>query len=281
MRALHFILSHSIFVACCAVGLCFQTNILLHIPHNQNLYGFVFFSTICSYNFYWLVSKYYFSDRNLVVLFIKNQFTFFLIFLVAAIGASYFLWQLPSLFPFIGVGIFFTLLYSLPLWPFGFTKKLQTAGLFKTILLSITWAYVTTFLPALDANNNNFIPTLSLILLFFTRFFFMLLLCIIFDTRDISIDKVNGLHSLATDVSKKKLRTVLFIVYFLHLIMALFFCFCYANLAQASAYIFVGVIFWVMYVQSQKNKSYVFYYFGVDGLMLLSAVASWAAIYVS
>jgi 4-hydroxybenzoate polyprenyltransferase len=277
MRALHFILSHSIFVACCAVGLCFQTNLLLHVPHNQNLYGFIFFSTLCSYNFYWLLSKFYFSNKKFDCRFLKKQFTFFFIFSVAAIGSFYFVWQLLSLLPFIAIGVFFTLLYSLPLWPFSFTKKLQQAGLFKTVLLSLTWAYVTTFLPVLVTSNNNFTPTLAVLLLFAARFFFMLLLCIIFDTRDISIDKIHGLHSLATDVSKKKLRTILVLVYFLHIFMALLFCFYYANLKQAVAFIFVGIVFWILHVQSLKNKSYVFYYFGVDGLMLLSAVTSFIA----
>jgi 4-hydroxybenzoate polyprenyltransferase len=277
MRALHFILSHSIFIACCAVGLCFQTNVLLHIAHNEKLYGFIFFSTLCSYNFYWLLSKFYFSSRKFNLLFIKKQFTFFLIFLVAAIGTSYFVLQLQSLLPYILIGIFFTLLYSLPLWPFLFTKKLQHAGFFKTILLSLTWTYVTTFLPMLNVSNSNSTPTLSLILLFGTRFFFMLLLCIIFDTRDISIDKINGLHSLATDVSKKKLRIVIVFVYLLHIFIALLFCFYYTNIPQAIAFIFIGIIFWMMYAQSLKNKSYVFYYFAVDGLMLLSAAASFIA----
>jgi 4-hydroxybenzoate polyprenyltransferase len=277
MRALHFILSHSIFVACCAVGLCFQTNILLHVPHNENLYGFIFFSTLCSYNFYWLLSKFYFSNRKFDLLFVKKQFTFFLVFLIAAIGTSYFVWQLPSLMLYILAGIFFTLLYSLPLWPFSFTKKLHHAGFFKTILLSLTWAYVTTFLPVLDANNSQFTPTHFVLLLFATRFFFMLLLCIIFDTRDISIDKINGLHSLATDVSKKKLKIILVTVCLLHIFMALLFCYYYANIAQAIAFIVVGIVFWIMYAQSLKNNSYVFYYFGVDGLMLLSAVGSFLA----
>ncbi len=277
MRALHFILSHSIFVACCAVGLCFQTNVLLHIPHNENLYGFIFFSTLCSYNFYWLLSKFYFSNVRFGALFIKKQFTFFIIFLMAGIATCYFTCKIPSLFPFIAIGIFFTLLYSLPLWPFSFSKKIQTAGFFKTILLSLTWAYVTTLLPALDLSNTNFTPTLSVLLLFATRFFFMLLLCIIFDTRDVSIDKINGLHSLATDVSRSMLRKILVVVFFLHIFMALLFCFYYANIAQASAFIFVGIIFWMMYAQSLNNKSYVFYYFGVDGLMLLSAVGSFIA----
>jgi 4-hydroxybenzoate polyprenyltransferase len=277
MRAFHFILSHSIFIACCAVGLCFQTNLLLHIPHNENLYGFIFFSTLCSYNFYWLLSKFYFSSRKFDVFFIKKQFTFFLMFWVAAIATGYFIWKLPLLFPFIVLGIFFTLLYSLPLWPFLVTKKLQAAGLFKTILLSLTWAYVTTFLPVLDAENTAFIPALSVLLLFANRFFFMLLLCIIFDTRDISIDKINGLHSLATDVSRKKLKIILIIVFLLHIFIALLFCFYYANFAQAIAFIFVGIVFWILYSQSLKNNNYVFYYFGVDGLMLLSAVGSFIA----
>jgi 4-hydroxybenzoate polyprenyltransferase len=277
MRALHFILSHSIFIACCAVGLCFQTNVLLQIPHNENVYGFIFFSTLCSYNFYWLLSKFYFSNRKFDLLFIKKQFTFFLIFLVAAIAASYFVRLLPSLLPYIVICIFFTLLYSLPLWPFSFTRKLQHAGFFKTILLSLTWAYITTFLPVLDLHNTHFTPVLSLLLLFATRFFFMLLLCIIFDTRDISIDKINGLHSLATDVSKKKLKIILVLVFLFHIFMAFIFCFYYGNTAQAIAFIFVGIIFWMMYVQSLKNKSYVFYYFGIDGLMLLSAVGSYFA----
>jgi 4-hydroxybenzoate polyprenyltransferase len=275
MHFLHFILSHSIFIACCAVGLCFQTNILLHMPHNKTLYGFIFFSTLCSYNFYWLLSKFYFSNKKINMLFIKKEFSFFLIFIAAAIGTCYFALQLPWLLPFIALGLIFTLLYSLPLWPFSFTKKLQHAGFFKTILLSLTWAYVTTLLPVLDVYDVNFTLTLYVLLLFVTRFFFMLLLCIIFDTRDISIDKINGLHSLATDVSKTKLRIILRLVYSLHMLSALLFCFYYANVTQAIAFIFVGIIFWIVYAQSQKNNSYVFYYFLVDGLMLLSAAGSY------
>ncbi len=275
MRALNFLLSHSIFIACCAMGLCFQTNILLHIPHNKNLYGFIFFSTLCSYNFYWLLSNFYFSNRKFEVLFIKKQFTFFLIFIAAAIGICYFALQLPLLLPYIALGLFFTLLYSLPLWPFSITKQLQHAGFFKTILLSLTWAYITTFLPVLDVYALDFTLSIHIQLLFVTRFFFMLLLCIIFDSRDISIDKINGLHSLATDVSKKKLLVILISVYFLHMLCALLFCFYYAHVSQAIAFIFGGIVFWILYAQSLKNKSYVFYYFLVDGLMLLSAGASY------
>jgi 4-hydroxybenzoate polyprenyltransferase len=272
MRALHFILSHSIFIACCAVALCFQTNILLHIPHNINLYGFIFFSTLCSYNFYWLLSKFYFSKRKFFVSFLKKERSFFLIFFFSALTTCYFVWQLLSLLIFIAIAVLFTLLYSLPLWPFSFTKNLQHAGFIKTILLSITWAYVTIFLPVFDATNPNFEKSLSVLFLFANRFFFMLLLCILFDTRDISVDKINGLHSLATDVSIKKLQIILAAAFGFYIFFALLFCFYYANTAQAIAFVFTGIIFWKLYISSKKNNDYIFYYFGVDGLMLLTAI---------
>ncbi len=277
MRLLHFILSHSIFVACCAMGLCFQTNVLLDVPHNKHIYGFIFFSTVCSYNFYWLLSKLYFSNRKLDLLFIKNQYTFFTVFVGSAIGTFYFTYNLLSILPFILVGVFFTLLYSMPLWPFLFTKKLQQAGFFKTLLLSLTWSYITTFLPVLDAHHTFMAASISVWLLFATSFFFMLLLCIIFDRRDISIDKINGLHSLATDVSMKKLNVILVIVFSIHLVFAMLFCFYFANMLQAVAFIMVGFIFWRVYFLSLKKQGYRFYYFLVDGLMLLSTMATFIA----
>lgn len=118
MRFLHFILSHSIFIAFCAMGLCYQTSLILHTQNNTNLYGFVFSSTICSYNFYWLLSKLYFTRKVDSTLFIKSHLSFLLLFVIALFGTIYFLSKVFFLLPYVVIGIFFTLLYSLPLWPF-------------------------------------------------------------------------------------------------------------------------------------------------------------------
>ncbi|MBS1655200.1 MAG: hypothetical protein JSU05_10170, partial [Bacteroidetes bacterium] len=51
-KTFDFFLFTSLFIAICAVVMVWQTtDLLLHTPFNLNLAGFVFFATICSYNF--------------------------------------------------------------------------------------------------------------------------------------------------------------------------------------------------------------------------------------
>ncbi len=274
MRFLHFILSHSIFIACCAVGLCYETNLLLHIRTDNNLLAFIFFSTLCSYNYYWLLSKFYFVKNPTLSSFIKKNYSFIIMFAFAALGTLYFLFLLKSILLFVVVGVLLTLLYSMPLWPFSFTKALQKIGLFKTILLASTWAYVTTILPSTHLLNTHLFPIL---LLLAQRFFFMLLLCILFDLRDISVDKLHGLHSLATDMGYKKMDTVLVLVFVFYLFTTLLFCWQYADINQAISFIITAAIFWLVYRFSLKKRGYVFYYFVVDGLMFVSALGTYLA----
>jgi len=274
MRFLHFILSHSIFIACCAMGLCYQTNTILHMPHNTNLYGFVFFSTICSYNFYWLLSKFYFSDRIFNALFFKNNLSFISMFLIAAAVSVFFLFHIQYLLPHILIAVFLTVLYSLPLWPYSVLKKLQKLGFFKTILLSFTWAFITTVLPASHMLQEDISP---MAVLFAARFCFMLLLCIIFDRRDISVDKLHGLRSLATDLPQQKLTVIIHIVFVLYFVMGLFLRFYFNDKPQMFAFLITGAIVWSVYNLSLKKRGYLFYYFLVDGLMLISALGTFIA----
>ena len=274
MRFLQFILSHSIFIAFCAAGLCFQTHILLHRPADLNIYGFIFFSTLCGYNLYWLQSKFYFSDRKLNRAFFKRHYSFFLLFGLAAIGTFYFLLKIGWLLPYIAVGGVLTLLYALPLWPFAFAKHLQKAGFFKTTLLSLTWAYVTVVIPAAGSGDMVLMP---ITVLFCARFSFMLLLCIIFDMRDISVDKVHGLHSLATDLSKKTLDIIIYLVFGLYILAGLLVRAYFNDDRQMLAFIVTGMIVWLVYRMSLRRKEYIFYYFLVDGLMLISSLLSFLA----
>lgn len=274
MRFLRFILSHSIFIACCAAALCLQTNILLHIPNNTDIFCFVFFSTLCSYNFYWLLSKFYFSERKFDTLFFKKNMNFFLLFFIATAGTLFFLTNLKSVYIYVIGAVALTLLYSLPLWPFAFSKKLQQAGFLKTILLSFTWAYVTTLIPAAIVLPGYIIPVL---ILFIARFFFMLLLCTIFDMRDIALDKMHGLHSLATDVGKMKLKIIIVFVFLFYIFAGLLLRFYFKENAQMTAFIITGFIVWAVYRLSLKPRGYIFYYFLVDGLMLISALATFVA----
>lgn len=274
MRFLHFILSHSIFIALCAAGLCYQTVTLLHLSHEKNIYGFIFFSTLCGYNFYWLLSKYYFSDRKLNTAFLKRHFSFLLLFVIAAAGTAFFFVRIIDRWPVILIGMLLTLSYSLPLWPFSFAKKLQKAGFFKTTLLSLTWAYVTVALPAAGLISSMLMPVAAL---FLARFFFMLLLCIIFDMRDISIDKMHGLHSLATDLSRKMLDLIVLMVFILYIAAGILVRYYFHDNAQVVSFIVTGLIVVLVYRFSLKPRQYIFYYFLVDGLMLISAAGTYIA----
>ena len=271
MKVLQFILSHSIFISICAAALCMQTNILLHIPHDVNIYGFILCSTLCSYNFYWLLSKFYFSNRVLSSAFARRHFSFILIFAVAGAGMVFFLLQILNLLPYIFGGLLLTLLYSLPLWPFSFAVRLQKAGFFKTTLLALTWAYVTVILPAAGVLHTEATPVLSLLL---TRFCFMLLLCIIFDMRDISVDKMHGLRSLATDLSKRTLSIIINIVFVCFFISGLLVRVYFHDNLQMIFFLLTGGITFFVYRLSLKPQGYIFYYFLVDGLMLISAAGT-------
>ncbi len=274
MRLLHFILSHSVFSSLCAVALCYQTTILLHIPAKALLYVFVFFSTLCSYNFYWLISKYAFSKKLPLSRFIKNNFSYIFLFSLAGMGMAYCLYFLPLIYPLVVIAVALTLLYSLPLWPLKIAIYLRKAGIFKTILLAFTWTFVTVVIPAQPVLQAE---TTAVITLSTARFFFMLMLCTIFDKRDISVDKMHGLQSLATDVSKGSLSTIMLLAFMIYVSAGFFVRYQFSDTCQLIAFLITGLAVGWVYRLSLKQQGYVFYYFIVDGLMLFSAGATFIA----
>ena len=274
MRWLHFILSHSIFSALCAAALCFQTLCLLSVPGAEILYLFIFFATLCSYNFYWLISKYSFGKPASAFRFIKSNLTYTLLFLVAGVGMLLCLYYLPHLYIYVALAIVSTVLYSLPLWPFSFAHYFRKAGVLKTLLLAFTWAYVTVIIPAYPV---LFTETRAVMTLFVARFSFMLMLCSIFDKRDIKVDKLHALQSLATNVSMGTLKAIMVIAFFVYIVAGFFLRYQLKDSAQTLAFLVTGLVVWWVYRLSFKEQGYIFYYFIVDGLMLFAAGATLVA----
>lgn len=273
MKWLLFILSHSIFIAICAVALCFQTALLLHINLTIWLYSFIFFSTLCTYNFYWLLSSYTFC-RQPLRLFLKGYYTNFIVFIIAGIGLLLSLLNISALWPVISAGLLFTLLYTIPLLPFKIFHFTRKAGLIKTILLAFTWAFVTVYIPYKQVPTAG---SLTLLMLFNNRFLFMLMLCIIFDARDTTVDKIRGLQSLTTLVKPNVIQYIMIAIFVAYLINGIAFRIYYNEPVQIIALLVTGMIAAVVYVFSLKKQGYFFYYFLVDGLMLFSATAAYVA----
>ena len=274
MRWFRFILSHSIFISICAFALCYQTYILLHIQPDAVINSFVFFSTLCSYNLYWLLSKYSFGKPASFLVFFKKNCSYILLFVMAGVGMVLSLFYRPLIYPYVVIAVLLTLLYSLPLWPFKWTVYFKKAGFLKTILLAFTWTFVTLLIPASPVLETTIVPVAAL---FLARFLFMMMLCLIFDIRDVSVDKMLGLHSLATDLNRKTIKRIMQLSFIMYMAAGLFVKYQFEDNNQLCAFGITGLAIWRVYRLSLKQQGYLFYYFIVDGLILFSAVASYIA----
>jgi 4-hydroxybenzoate polyprenyltransferase len=271
MRWLQFIFSHSLFISLCAAAMCVQTYVVCSIAVDSRVCLFVFFSTLASYNFYWLISKFAFNQRSAVQTFIKKERSYVLLFLTAAAFVCFYALQLPYMWGWALFGALLTLLYSMPLWPLPFLQQLPKPGFLKTVLLAFTWAYVITVLPLAAALTEH---TWEVAFLFLNRFFFMLMLCIIFDMRDATVDKLHSLKSLATSVSKRWLQNIVLMSFSLYLFAGICLWVYFSSTQQLVAFLLTGAVLWWVYRLSLLKQGYLFYYFGVDGLMLFSSLAT-------
>ncbi len=172
------------------------------------------------------------------------------------------------------IAFLLTFLYSVPLLPLNKLAFLRKAGFVKTILLAFTWAYVTAYLPLAHVFLHN---TTEGCLFISNRFLFMLVLCIIFDNRDIAVDKIRGLHSLSTDVKPFLMQLIVLTCFVLLVVINLLFYKYQGGLFQMMALQLSTVITLLVYFFSWKKRSYFFYYFIVDGMVFLSALLTTVA----
>lgn len=274
MKWLHFILSHSIFVAICAVAMALQTVQLRHFPGSFSVYGFIFFATLCSYNFYWILSRLPFSKEIHPGIFIKKEAAAFSLFIFSGAGLLFCLFRSSIHTGFALTAGLLTMLYSIPLLPFKFLVFVRRLGVLKTILLAFTWTYVTAFIPL----QKTYLLLDSADLFIITRrFLFMFMLCIIFDSRDIAVDKLRGLHSLATDLSPAILQLLVYSVFIVLFGTNLLSTSYGVTVYQSIALQVSTITLLVVYFYSTRKQGYLFYYFLVDGLMLFSAMSTYIA----
>jgi hypothetical protein len=274
MKWLHFILSHSIFIAFCAIALTFQTALLVKTKVDVFVYGFILFATLCSYNFYWLLSKLSFTSKANVAALLKKQTISYLLLFGSFIGLLYCFLRTSISLHLVITAVLLTILYALPLLPLPFLKFTRKAGVLKTVLLAFTWAYVTAIIPI---QKDYMHLTAADFFITSRRFLFMLMLCIIFDNRDKHLDKIRGMRSLATDLKPATLSGLVYFIFFLLFSSNFLFKNYGITLAQSIALQVSTIALLVVYFFSLKKQGYLFYYFFVDGMMLFSALATYIA----
>jgi hypothetical protein len=270
MRSLlHFILSHSIFIAFCSAALSLQTLQLLSSPVNAYLLAFIFFATLCGYNAYWMVSRFSFGNHSSIGSFLYKIRSSLLVMGAAFAGMVLCMTRLHLVLYNVILTFILLGLYAVPVLPFPQLHFTRKAGFVKTILLALSWTIVTILIPLQIPFTR--MPAAAL-LIFAGRFLFMLMLCIIFDNRDAAMDKIRGLQSLATDMRPRVLHSLVALVFVVYALVTWALLKQQVSLAQVVALLSGGAITVWVYFLSLNKRGYIFYYFIVDGMMFLSAL---------
>jgi 4-hydroxybenzoate polyprenyltransferase len=193
-----FLIFSSLFVGICALAMVYQTYHLFHIPLFYPFFGFVFFGTLCSYNFHWYLTAPVQNSSVRLRWAISYKTLHLLLFLLAGIGAAAFAYKLRAYWFWLILSAFITFLYSAPKLPFAPFIQLRKIAIAKTFFLAFAWTHITTMLPLIITGA---VWTKAQYLYILHRFFFLYPLCIVFDYRDREQDKTEGIKSLITMVS--------------------------------------------------------------------------------
>ena len=247
-----------------------QTSLLLtgQSPSGR-LIGFVFFSTICSYNFHWWLTGRSVNASRRVLWTQRHKILHFILFLTGAIGSAvYFCYMLQHLSA-LCFGIFLTFLYTAPKIPHPLFRSLKYIAVGKTIFLSLVWTYVTTILPLLVAPAPLTTPVLVYAL---SRFFFIYAICILFDYRDREDDKKEGIRSLITGLQERGIDRLFVVSLSLFAITTIWLHAWHYPAFYILLLLIPGIPLAVLYQRAKSDFSDYLYYFVLDGLMMFSAL---------
>lgn len=259
----------SLFIAICAVIMTLQTTQLFNLDYNVRHYAaFVFFSTICSYNFHWYLTPESYMEHSRADWTRQNRLLHLLLFFVGMIGAAWYFFSFVHAWFWLSVAVVLTFLYSapkLPYTPFSWLKKIAVG---KTLFLALVWMYVTTGPPLILGATEW---KLSHLLFACSRFFLIYAICILFDYRDREADKKDGIRSMITYFSEKGIDALFFGSLLLFLVTTAALYFNGFSLLIVLSLLVPGIIVALLYNTAKRNFSDYLYYFVLDGLMMFSA----------
>lgn len=267
-RIFDFFIFTSLFIACCAVLMVYQAFLLFGVSFPLSLYCFVFFGSVCSYNFHWFLTPPHLSSSSPKLEWnLSNRPLHLVLAFLGLAGAAVCAWLLVEHWIWLALTAFITFLYSAPLIPFTPFTWLRRIAIAKTIYLAAAWTHITAVLPlvieAEDFSAQHAWYGAN-------RFFFIYAICIVFDRRDVESDRKAGIRSLITWFDEKGVDRLfwgsLVVVLASSLVLAQ-----WLPVSDVLILFFPSLLMGLLYQPSKKNRSDYLYYFLLDGLMALSA----------
>ena len=266
----NFFVFSSLYIALCAVLMIWQvSHIFLGDAITVPFYAFVFFSTICSYNFHWYLTVHSATGSERLQWAVRNKSVHLILYLIGLAGSAYYLFLLRQHWYWILLGAFVTFLYSAPKIPHPLFSQLKRIAIGKTIFLAFVWTYVTSMLPLLISGERWLASCTWFVC---SRFFLIYAICILFDYRDREDDKSDGIRSMITYFNEKGIN-VLFGISITAFVAFTLLLFYNGTPVWATVLLLVpGIIVTLLYPYAKRHFSDYLYYFVLDGLMMLSSL---------
>jgi 4-hydroxybenzoate polyprenyltransferase len=266
--SIHFLVFSSIYIAGCALVMIHQTNHLLDLQYDVFHYCcFVFFSTICSYNFHWGLTPSVETKLIRLGWTVRNKRIHIAFFVIGAVGATWYFFYFTEHWFWLIIGVLLTFLYSAPKVPI--LRNLKNIAVGKTIFLATVWMYVTTALPIFISGKNW---GASQILFCTSRFLFIYSICILFDYRDRDYDKKEGIRSMITFLGDKGVDRLFYLSLILFAVSTIALSWMGFTILHIVLILLPGIIMIPLYYLAKKNFSDYLYYIILDGMMMLSAI---------
>lgn len=267
-KAFDFFIFTSLFIATCAVAMVYQASLLFRVHFPLSLYAFVFFGSVCSYNFHWSLAPPGTPAQSSKLGWNLSHHSLHLILAAAgAAGAAVCSLLLIEHWVWLAPTAFFTFLYSAPMIRHPWTLWMRRIAVGKTVYLAAAWTHVTAFLPLIIALKSLAAPH---ILYVANRLFFLYAVCIVFDRRDVEQDRRAGIKSLITFLSAKGVDRLFWASCALVLFSSVWLG-RWLSWVDVAALVVPAFILSFLYESSRQSKSDYLYYFLLDGLMALSA----------
>ena len=267
-----FFLFSSLFISLCAVVMVYQTyQLLIYEQPSATLLLFIFFSTVCSYNFHWWLTPTSVHSSQRIYWAQQHKGLHLFLYIIGLVACVIFFFLLRKHWLAIAFGGILTFLYSAPKIPLPYFRFLKQVAIGKTIFLTTVWTYVTAILPVFVSgllhHYNHEMKWFAA-----SRFFLIYAICIVFDFRDRADDKLEGIRTMVNYFDETGVNRLFIFSIIAFFIFTTILHFSGMSLITVLILMIPGIILFSIYNKAKYSVSDYLYYFVLDGLMMLSAL---------
>ncbi len=270
MKALfNYFIFGNFFIAICAVVMFLHTKLFFPLNIDTNFIPFIFFSTLCSYSLHWYLTRHENAVSLRMEWTARHRKFLMGLFIISLIGAGISFIPLLGFYKLLIPIAFITFMYTAPKIPVQPFIAIRKIAVMKTTYLTLVWVFITAVLPVLvSVNNWDAAQTLFTI----NRLFLIFPICVLFDYRDRKEDILEGIKNIATILSERGLDIVFRICMLLNFLSAFLLQNILPNWFYTICNIAPSILLILTYKTSKYTKSDLWFYFYLDGLMMLSGL---------